>query len=178
MGCGCTSLQEFSGYLFHNSAFLKYGREGEVWSRSCALRIVRIDILFLCESFIIMNFDASIPSYDLKNHGRPLSASACVWLSFLCSTTEVRIFHYLCMVDIYCAGLMLNFTLCDLHEVLVVQSLASHIGLWIELRIGVRIRYRCLELSGFFCSERHSLSLLFDGSCAISRSCGRRFDAA
>ena len=53
------------------------------------LCIVRIDILFLCEVLIIMNFDASIPSCDLKNNGRPLSASACVWLSFLCSTTEV-----------------------------------------------------------------------------------------
>ena len=31
--------------------------------------------------------------------------------------------------------------------------------------------YRCLELSGFFRSERHSLSLLFDGPCAIPRSC-------
>ena len=91
--------------------------------------IVRIDILFLCEAFTIMNSDASISGCDLKNHGRPLSASACVWLSFLRFSTEVRIFHYLCMVDIYCVGLMPTFTLCDLHEVLVVQSLASHIGL-------------------------------------------------
>ena len=60
--------------------------------------VVRIDILLLCVSFTIMNSDASIPSCDLKNHGRPLSATACVWPSFLCSTTEVRIFHDLWLI--------------------------------------------------------------------------------
>ena len=28
MGCGCTSLQEFSGYLIYDSPFLKLGMDG------------------------------------------------------------------------------------------------------------------------------------------------------
>ena len=44
MGCGCTSLQEFSGYLIYDSSFLKLGMEGrarfDVGVVQCALCVL------------------------------------------------------------------------------------------------------------------------------------------
>ena len=59
MGCGCTSVLEFSICLVHVFVCLELGWEGkgrlgEGVGRAC---IVRIDSLFLCGAFTIMKFE-------------------------------------------------------------------------------------------------------------------------
>ena len=55
MGCGCTSLLEFSiVFAYLELGWEGKGRLGEGVGRAC---IVRIDSLFLCDAFTIMKFE-------------------------------------------------------------------------------------------------------------------------
>ena len=96
MGYGCTSLWEFSLYLVHVFACLELGWEGkgrlgEGVGRAC---IVRIDSLFLCDTFTMMKFE--LRSEESRTITISLT-SVCVWLS---TTALDGIGMFLCLLPV------------------------------------------------------------------------------
>ena len=95
MGCGCTSVLEFSIYLVHVFACLELGWEGkgnldEVVGR---VRIVRIDSLFLSGAFTMMKLELR----SEESRTIVLLASVYIWLSTL-ALDDIEMF--LCLLAV------------------------------------------------------------------------------